>query len=123
MNQPGVGPALLQYLTDSIFLAKVFLSDVLNADLLFLRNLLSVLSNQIPKRLSKLWVIEDLDALGIQVGCHSLGITELGKGANQNDSIIAVENANNPILVFFNQVLHNPSQSLWQQGYRRDDRK
>ena len=79
---------------DAIFLAECFCgTDKLNLDVVFLRDTLGVLSNLFAQGFGEVCVVEDSDALPIEIQAHTIGMAPARNRAGDNNTVEAGETA------------------------------
>ena len=74
MHQTGAVATLLEHARDSIVLADMRLGDVLDGNSRFGGQRCRTVARAVAQRLGKFGVVEDADAIGIQISGHPGGI-------------------------------------------------
>lgn len=89
--QPGGLATLAQYFPYLFLLAEIVLSDKLDLETSLGGESFGVLPDLIAKRLCPFGVIENPDAIGIQVTCHTLGKTKAWNSSGDNNAVEAAK--------------------------------
>src|ERR1035441_10348789 len=102
-HQAGLFAPLRQGLFDAVFLAEVFLANVLDLDAVVGRQLLGVLPQSVPEGLGEAWIVENPDLVLVQVRSHPVGKADLGKRTEHQQAVEARENTRDLRGVAFRQ--------------------
>ena len=93
---------------DPVFFTKGFVApDELNLNAGLDGKLLSMVSQLIAQWLCPTGVIEQPDLVVTEVTCHGARVTDIGKGAGDDDTIKAGKYASDFILVAFDEGIHD----------------
>jgi len=93
MHQAWLFAALVQDFLNPGFLAKILIAHKFDLYSVGLRQRFGILSNPLAQRLGKLGIVEDANALLIQIMRHALGVTEGLQTAREHNAVIATQHA------------------------------
>ena len=102
----GTRSPLSNNLLYALFFAKILFADEVNGKAVLGGNSLCVLPDLIPQRHRPLGIVENTDVLLLQKQRHSLGVTDTGNGAGQNNTVKAGSDTFDFITISFNEIRH-----------------
>ena len=117
VHQTGAVATLLEHARNNIFLTDMRLGDVLDGNSRFGGQRCRTVAHAVAQRLGKLGVVEDADALGIQIPGHPGSIANPRQRAGDHQSVVARKYPADPVVVAFRQRLaHPPPPATMPQG-------
>ena len=98
-----------------VFLAEIPFADEHDLQAILRRQSLGILTQGVAQRLSKAGIIENPDLPSLQVGRHTLAITEPWQSSLNQDAVVAGQHARDFVGMSLGQQFHAPS-SAWKEG-------
>jgi len=75
VHQSGLFSTLFENVPDPVFLAEIFLANVLDLETIRLRQCFRMRTNLLTQRLRKIGIIKNPNALTVQIPGHTLSVT------------------------------------------------
>ena len=108
VHQTGAIATLAEHTRDNVFLADMRL-EVLDGDARLSGQRCRTVTHAVAQRLGKFGVIENANALGIQISGHPGGIANHRQRPGDHQSIVARQHPGDPVVVAFRQRLARAS--------------
>jgi hypothetical protein len=121
VHQTGAIATLAEHARDNVFLADMRLGEVLDGDARLSGQRCRTVTHAVAQRLGKFGVIENANALGIQISGHPGGIANHRQRPGDHQSVVARQHPGDPVVVAFRQRLAHasPRRQCRKGGYIR----